>query len=98
VKYQVPTSFMLAGHRWRVRMVKLAGLYGDCDTNSHTIRVATHIDGVVTTDEQRFATFLHEFVHAALHTLGVEDDEQLAAGLEQMFFQLHKTARWKRST
>ena len=79
-----------------MRQVKLNGMYGDCDCDKHTIRIATHVDGQATTIEQRYATFLHEFVHAALHTLGMDDSEQLAAGLEQMFFQLHKTARWKR--
>jgi hypothetical protein len=97
MNYEIPTSFMLAGHRWRVKQCKLNGLYGDCDCDKHVIRIATHIDDVSTTDEQRFATFLHEFVHAALHTLGMDDSEQLAAGLEQMYFQLHKTARWKRT-
>jgi len=96
MKYAIPTSFQLAGHRWRVRLVKLQGIYGDCDCDKHVIRIASHVDGTPTKDEQRFATFLHEFVHAALHTLGMDDSEQLAAGLEQMYFQLHKTARWKR--
>lgn len=96
MSYEIPTSFKLAGHSWRVRVVKLQGMYGDCDCDKHIIRIASHVDGKATTQEQRYATFLHEFVHAALHTLGMDDSEQLAAGLEQMMFQLHKTARWKR--
>ena len=95
MKYEIPTSFQLAGHRWKVRRVKTNGLFGDCDTNNHVIRVAVELDGKPTTPEQQYATFLHEFVHAALHTLGIEDNEQLAAGLEQMLFQMTKTARWK---
>jgi hypothetical protein len=96
LKYEIPTSFQLAGHRWKVRRVKTSGLYGDCDTNTHTIRVSIELDGKPTTAEQQYATFLHEFIHAALHTLGIEDNEQLAAGLEQMLLQMTKTARWKR--
>lgn len=96
MKYAIPSSFQLAAHRWRVRVVKLQGVYGDCDCDNHVIRIASHVDGTPTSEEQRFATFMHEFVHAALHTLGMDDSEQLAAGLEQMYFQLHKTARWKR--
>jgi hypothetical protein len=95
MSYEVPTSFRLGGHTWRVKMVKLKGLYGDCDTDKHIIRIASELDGKPTTAETQYATFLHEFIHAALHTLGVDDDEQLAAGLEQMLFQLTKTARWK---
>ncbi len=96
MKYPLPTSFSLAGHRWKVKQVRSKDLYGWCDTNKHVLYIVTHLDGKPTTEEQRYATFLHEFIHAALHTLGLEDSEQLAAGLEQMLFQLHKTARWKR--
>lgn len=96
MKYEIPTSFQLAGHRWRVIRVKSNEYYGECDTNAHIIRIAAMLNGKPTTSEQQYATFLHEFVHAALHTLGIEDNEQLAAGLEQMLLQMAKTARWKR--
>jgi hypothetical protein len=95
MRYEVPTSFRLGGHTWRIKLTPLKGMYGDCDTDKNLIRIATELDGKPTTAETRYATFLHEFIHAALHTIGVADDEQLAAGLEQMFFQLTKTARWK---
>lgn len=96
MNYEIPTSFKLAAHTWRVRIVKLNGVYGDCDCDKQIIRIASHVDGAPTNEQQRYSTFLHEFYHAALHTLGKADDEELVAGLEQMTYQLHKSARWKR--
>lgn len=96
MNHTLPTSFKLGGHTWRVRLVKMHAQYGECMYDTCTILIASHVDGTQTTPEQRYATFWHEFIHAALHTLGLDDNEQLAAGLEQMLYQLHKTARWKR--
>jgi hypothetical protein len=96
MKYEIPTSFQLGGHRWRVKVLRCSGVYGQCDFDKHVLMIASHVDGVETSEEQRYATFLHEFIHAALHTLGMDDSEQLAAGLEQMMFQLNKTARFKK--
>jgi hypothetical protein len=76
-------------------MVKMHNQYGECDYASCTLLIASHVDGVATSQDQRYGTFWHEFIHAALHTLGLEDSEQLAAGMEQMLYQLHRTARWK---
>lgn len=96
MNYDIPTSFQLGGHRWRVKVQKCSEVYGQCDFDKHVLLIASHVDGTETSPEQRYTTFLHEFVHAALHTLGMDDSEQLAAGLEQMFFQLNKTARFKK--
>jgi len=93
---KIPTSFRLGGHTWRVKMCKLKGLYGDCDFDKHIIRIATEIDGVPTTEETQYQTYIHECKHADLRTLGREDDEELVSGLEQMEWQRYKTSRWKK--
>lgn len=90
----IPKTFELGGFTWKVKLCKMTEVYGECDYGSHTLRVASHIDGKRVDAEQRFAAFLHEFFHAALHTLGRNDDEELVAGLEQMAFQMMKTSRY----
>jgi hypothetical protein len=89
----IPKAFELGGFTWRVKMCKMSAVYGECDYATHTLRIASHIDGKRVNAEQRYASFLHEFFHAALHTLGRNDDEELVAGLEQMMFQMMKSAR-----
>jgi hypothetical protein len=74
-----------------------ADCFGNCDTNKQIIAISLNVGGKPTSYDQQFATFIHEFMHAAMHTLGMEDNEQLAAGMEQMFLQLFKTGRWKKS-
>ena len=91
---RIPTSFRLGGHTWRVKLCKLSGVYGECDYDRHTIRIASVIDGKETTEQVRYQTYLHEYYHAALHTLGREDDEELVAGLEQMAWQRMKSERY----
>lgn len=98
----IPTSFKLGAHTWRVKLVKEliadeVDCFGNCDSDKMVITIALNVSSKPTTEDQRFATFLHEFMHAAMHTLGMEDNEQLAAGMEQMLLQLFKTARWKKS-
>lgn len=90
----IPKTFELGGFTWKVKLCKMTEVYGECDYGSHTLRVASHIDGKRVDAEQRFAAFLHEFFHAALHTLGRNDDEELVAGLEQMAFQMMKSSRY----
>lgn len=90
----IPKTFELGGFTWKVKLCKMTEVYGECDYGSHTLRIASHIDGKRVDAEQRFAAFLHEFFHAALHTLGRNDDEELVAGLEQMTFQMMKSARY----
>ena len=90
----IPKSFELGGFTWKVKLCKMTEVYGECDYQSNTLRVASHIDGKRVDAEKRYASFLHEFYHAALHTLGKPDDEELVAGLEQMTFQKDKTARY----
>lgn len=90
----IPKTFELGGFTWKVKLCKMTEVYGECDYGSHTLRVASHIDGKRVDAEQRFAAFLHEFFHAALHTLGRNDDEELVAGLEQMTFQMTKSSRY----
>ena len=96
IPFILPTSFRLGGHTWRVKVCKLTDLYGECDYDKHVIRIASEVNSKPTTEQTRFQTFIHEYYHAALHTLGREDDEEIVAGLEQMTWQLIKTARWKR--
>lgn len=91
----IPKSFELGGYTWRVKVCKMTAVYGECDYDTHVLRIASHIDGKRVTAEVRFASFLHEFFHAALHTLGRTDDEELVAGLEQMMFQMTKSARYE---
>ena len=90
----IPKSFELGGFTWKVKLCKMTDTYGECDYQSNTLRVASHINGKRVDAEKRYASFLHEFFHAALHTLGKPDDEELVAGLEQMAFQKDKTARY----
>lgn len=91
----IPKSFELGGFTWKVRVCKMTEVYGECDYASHTLRIASHVDGKRVSLESRFASFLHEFFHAALHTLGKLDDEELVAGLEQMTFQMMKSSRYE---
>lgn len=91
----IPKSFELGGFTWKVRVCKMTDVYGECDYASHTLRIASHVDGKRVSLESRFASFLHEFFHAALHTLGKLDDEELVAGLEQMTFQMMKSSRYE---
>lgn len=95
----LPTSFKLGAHTWRVRVVKSIGkpggeCYGECVFVEHRINIAKVVEGKPVSEATMYQTFLHEFIHAALHILGRNDDEELAAGLEQMLYQLHKTARY----
>ena len=91
----IPKSFELGGYTWRVRVGKMVADYGECHFDTQVIKIASHISGKRVSAEQRFASFLHEFFHAALHTLGRNDDEELVAGLEQMLFQMTKSARYE---
>lgn len=98
----IPSSFKLGAHTWKVKIVKSLGelegaFYGQCDCESHVIHIAKIVRGKRQSDSTMYQTFLHEFVHAALHILGRNDDEELAAGLEQMYFQLAKTAKYPKN-
>lgn len=103
----IPTSFKLGGNTWRVRVVKhivaigskgeVQHLYGDCAIDEQRIRLARSVDGRPCTDEQIQQTFIHEFIHAALYTIGRKfDDEELVVGLENMVWQLIRTAKISR--
>lgn len=92
---RIPTSFRMGAHTWRVKLCKMTGLYGECDQDKHVIRIASEIDGKPTTAETRFQTFIHEALHAVEYSLGRDTDEQMVAGMEQMIYQLFKTAKWK---
>lgn len=92
---RIPTSFRLGGHTWRIRFRKLTGCYGECDYDNHVIYISTHAHGKPTTAETRFQTFIHEALHAVEYSLGRDTDEQMVAGMEQMIYQLFKTAKWK---
>lgn len=100
---KIPSSFKLGAHTWKVKVVKSLGelegaFYGQCDYDNHVIHIAKLVRGKRQSDSAMYQTFLHEFVHAALHILGRNDDEELAAGLEQMYFQLAKTAKYPKVT
>lgn len=100
---KIPTSFKLGAHTWKVKLVKSIGepgeyVHGICYTTEHIIQIAKTVNGKKVSDDSMFQTFLHEFVHAALHILGKEDDEELAAGLEQMYYQLYKTAKYPKTS
>lgn len=99
---RIPTSFKLGAHTWRVRIsdtvVGGQNLYGLCDYESNVIRIARTVNGKQLSLQSMYQTFLHEFIHAAMHTLGKNDDEEFTAGLEQMWFQLCKTARFGKSS
>jgi hypothetical protein len=98
---QIPTSFKLGAHTWRVRISDTLGvsqnLYGLCDYEANLIRIARNVNGKALSQQSMFQTFLHEFIHAALHILGKNDDEEFVAGMEQMWFQLYKTAKYGKS-
>lgn len=100
---KIPTSFKLGAHTWKVKIVDKIGdeseyVHGICYTTDHIIKIARTVNGKKMTEASMYQTFLHEFVHAALHILGRSDDEELAAGLEQMYYQLYKTARYPKSS
>lgn len=100
----IPTSFKLGGNTWRVRMLKhlvqigpnndIIHLYGLCDVETQMIRIARTIDGRECSPETMYKTFIHEFLHAALYTIGKRyEDEELVVGLENMVWQYLKTAK-----
>jgi len=100
----IPTSFKLGGNTWRVRMLRhlvqigpnndVQHLYGLCDVENNTIKIARTIDGRVCAEETIYKTFIHEFLHAALYTCGkAYQDEELVIGLENMVWQYLRTAR-----
>lgn len=100
----IPTSFKLGGNTWRVRLLKhlvqiganndVQHLYGLCDVENNTIKIARTIDGRVCSEETIYKTFIHEFIHAALYTCGkAYQDEELVIGLENMVWQYLRTAR-----
>jgi hypothetical protein len=100
---KIPTSFKLGAHTWKVKIVDEIGnqsdsFHGICYTTEHLIKISRKVNGKKVSDASMYQTFLHEFVHAALHILGREDDEELAAGLEQMYYQLYKTARYPKTS
>ena len=99
---KTPTSFKLGAHTWKVKTVDSlvdAGshLHGICYPGENRIEIARTVNGKKVSEDSMYQTFLHEFIHAALHILGRNDNEELAAGLEQMLYQLHKTARYPKS-
>lgn len=100
----IPTSFKLGGNTWRVRIMKhlvqigpnndVQHLYGLCDVESNLIRIARTIDGRTCSEETIYKTFIHEFIHAALYTVGKQyQDEELVIGLGNMVWQYLRTAR-----
>lgn len=93
--FTIPTSFRMGGHTWRVKLCKMSGVFGECEHDKHIIRIASEIDGKPTTEAVRFQTFIHEALHAVEYSLGRETNEELVAGMEQMIYQLFKTAKWK---
>lgn len=99
---KTPTSFKLGAHTWRVKIVKQLvdgsqHLYGICHMDENRIEIARTVNGRELSEDSIFQTFLHEFVHAALYILGRDDNEELAAGFEQMLYQLHKTAKYPKT-
>lgn len=100
----IPTSFKLGGNTWKVRTLKhivhigpnneVMHLYGDCDIEKCLIRIAKNVDGRPCTQDTIIQTFIHEFIHAALYTIGKKfDDEELVIGLENMVWQYLRTAK-----
>lgn len=100
---KTPASFKLGAHTWRVKIVNQLvdgsqHLYGICHMDENRIEIARTVKGRELSEDSIFQTFLHEFVHAALYILGRGDNEELAAGFEQMLYQLHKTAKYPKTT
>lgn len=94
----IPRSFMLTAHRWTVKYVRSINegeTFGDCDSMTHTIRIAETVQGRPTTQTERVQTFVHEFYHALLQTVG-RDDESLVLTLENLTYQALTTAKFKR--
>ena len=99
----IPTAFKLGGNTWRVRMQKhivhvsnndVIHLYGDCDIEKCLIRIAENVDGRPCSQDTIIQTFIHEFIHAALYTIGKKfDDEELVVGLENMVWQYLRTCK-----
>lgn len=92
--HRIPTSFKLGGNTWRVKRAKLRDAYGDCNPTTYVIRIATHVNGVATTEKIQFQAYLHEWAHAILFTMGRGAQETLVAGLEQMLYQSITTAKY----
>jgi len=100
----IPTSFKLGGNTWRVRFHKsviaigqnneVQHLYGECDIDKCLIKLAQTVDGKPCSEDTIYQTFIHEFIHAALYTIGKRfDDEELVVGLENMVWQYLRTAK-----
>jgi len=97
IPYAIPHTFDLTGHRWRVKFVASINdgdTFGDCDNMTHVIRIAESVHGRATTTDERTQTFIHEFYHALLQTVG-QDSESLVLTLENLTYQAIKTAKYR---
>ena len=90
----IPKTFKLAGQKWAVKIAKrgMTG-YGECDFTTRTIRIASSVDGKVTSDNERLQTFLHEWWHAFESVTGQDVNETSAVLFEHLMYETLLTMR-----
>jgi len=101
----IPKTFKQGANKWKVvyatEAVAKKKYSGDpsclddacglCSSKDHTIYLIKREGDTPDTIRQ---TFIHEALHAAMDTIGLEDhDEQLIEGVSQMLFQMLSTCR-----
>lgn len=88
----IPTRFVLANRRWKVKFVtqdSLDGSVGKCDPEKCVIYLADDIEG-----EYLAHTFEHELTHALWFTHGITDHDEVAVdGISALRRQYELTRR-----
>lgn len=81
---KIPKEFKLGGIKWRVKIKRLDGeVYGTCYPNTATIEIEKRLS-----PQLRESTFCHEFVHAAMFSMGIQDhDEKFVEGFAVFLYQ-----------
>ena len=84
---EIPATIEILGVEFKVKVVKLKGVYGDCDTDKRVIRLDSSLSK---SDRER--TLFHEAIHAALRVSGFAEllsdekqEEALTVMLENAF-------------
>lgn len=94
---ELPTTFTLAGRKWRVRLVrprtmrKMAGTqaFGYCNYDKARISICDNLD-----EDMTWISFEHELEHAIDFTRGVmEQDEVAVDGRANMRNEFRKTKK-----
>ena len=86
---KIPSTFNLAGVRWRVFEIDGLGAMGYCDPATAVIRLDKGLPAQI-----KAATFCHELVHAIKDTMGLrEHDEKEVDAFGHLLHQFINTSK-----